>query len=82
MLPILFNTVDYFGPKYERVLKCKTEAKSYFCLDLRAKLDAFKEDNFQWWQPHVTTDKVSISARITTYFIMKNKETLKQFELY
>jgi len=68
---ITFNKEELFGPDKEtRVLTPTEFNKENLLLDLRSKLDKFKEDNYPDYKPHVTTHKKLIEQPFKGFALM------------
>lgn len=68
---ITFNKEDFFGPEKEtRVLTPTEYNKENLLLDLRSKLDKFKEDNYPNYKPHVTSDKEILEKPFKGFALM------------
>lgn len=68
---ITFNKEDFFGPEKEtRVLTPTEYNKENLLLDLRSKLDKFKEDNYPNYNPHVTSDKEILEKPFKGFALM------------
>jgi len=66
-----FNNEEFFGPEKEtRVITPKEYNKDNLMLDLRSKLDKFKEDNYPDYQPHVTTHKKILEKPFSGFALM------------
>ena len=78
MPKIVFDEVDYLGEKYKRVVKCQSRLKQHLHLDLRAKLDHFRKDDYAYWLPHIThPTSHGLVARFSGYALLKNGVVLK-----
>jgi len=77
---ITFNKEDLFGPKKDvRVLTPTEYNKEQVMLDLRSKLDKFKEDNFPDYKPHVTTDKEILEKPFKCYALMHGDKIVTKY---
>jgi len=79
---ITFNTEKLFGTdKDVRVLTPTEYNKENLLLDLRSKLDKYREDNYSSYKPHVTTkDKVIIDKPFKGFALMFGDNKVLDFK--
>ena len=72
----VFDTPEMFG-KEKDVHVLLSDDKRFLNADLRDQLDAFCEDQFGAYKPHVTTDEKYLSTPIVGYAFMYGKTPIK-----
>lgn len=77
----VFEREEFFGKDREvRVLTQKNPSdSSKFLLELRKQLDAFAEDNYPGYKPHVTTDLPKVDKPLTRYCFCRGNEILAEY---
>ncbi len=77
---VSFCREDFFGPdKDVRVLTPIEYNPENFLLDLRSRLDNYKEDNYPDYRPHVTTEKPIIDKPFYGYALMYDDKIIKSY---
>lgn len=77
-----FDHEEFFGENKDvRVLRLEDSASlDPFLLDLRKKLDAFADDRFPGYKPHVTTDLDVVEKPLTRYCFCQGDKILREWK--
>lgn len=77
----VFSKEDFFGPNKEvRVLKPRSWVPNRWLLDLRNMLGNFRKDDFDSYQPHVTTLENIIDLPFSSYALIGDKQILGEWK--
>lgn len=78
---VSFNKETFFGKDNDiRVLTPIEFNPEHFLLDLRSRLDKFKKDDYDSYNPHVTTDKSRVDLPFKGYALLLDDKMIKTFE--
>ena len=78
---IVFSEECFFGKdKDVRVLTPKEDVSSLMLLDLKSKLDSFREDEFKPYKPHDTTDRASVDMPFKGYALTYDDAMVRVFK--
>ena len=79
---VTFHKEEFFGKDNDiRVLTPTDYNKELFLLDLKSKLDNIKEDKFDTYRPHVTTNRDLVDLPFKGYALLFGDDIIQNYSI-